>query len=571
MRPLACLCLLALGAAAAEAEAEAQEVRAEEPRVISPRPDSVSVTIYRDLFALVTETRTVDLPAGPVTLVFDGVVESLLPQSAVVADTGRALRETNHDSEVLSPETLLSKAIGREVLLTRTNPATGKVRQVPARLVAANSGGVIFETTDGTEALHCSGLPERLSFEEIPGELTAKPSLSIRLEAGGAGKRQVRLSYLAHGFAWSADYVGNLADNGRMDLLGWITLHNLTQADFRGAAVQVVAGRLNLLDFEESRGTSVIGATREFPVDDMLDDARAEALEEAREDPDFLAGLSGQDFEHFRGCYPLSTDLVVEMIGKFPDLDLAESLQRMPGVSVGEDLEEIVVTGHRMSIAEHVKLADYQMYRLPGPTDLAARQTKQVAFLHKPDVRVEKFYGIRIGDQLRASELAAEENFSPIAVNVGWRNREADGLGEPLPGGVVRFFESGPAGTVFIGSDRLRDTSVDTPVELRIGQSVDVGITFDGTGAEPVPTRMSRLTRRVYLPVSLRIYNDKSRAVLVEIRQKPLNDFQDLRILDPSVAPKRKAGDYVWRFEVPARGEQELSYKIGGRAPDWMH
>jgi len=30
--------------------------------VISPRPDSVSVTIYRDLFALVTETRTVDLP-----------------------------------------------------------------------------------------------------------------------------------------------------------------------------------------------------------------------------------------------------------------------------------------------------------------------------------------------------------------------------------------------------------------------------------------------------------------------------------------------------------------------------
>ena len=60
---------------------------ADEPRVISPRPDSVSVTIYRDLFALVTETRTIDLPAGPVTLVFDGVVETLIPQSAVIADT----------------------------------------------------------------------------------------------------------------------------------------------------------------------------------------------------------------------------------------------------------------------------------------------------------------------------------------------------------------------------------------------------------------------------------------------------------------------------------------------------
>ena len=61
--------------------------------MISPRPDSVSVTIYRDLFALVTETRTVDLPEGPVTLEFDGVVDTLIPQSAVIAGTQRAVAE----------------------------------------------------------------------------------------------------------------------------------------------------------------------------------------------------------------------------------------------------------------------------------------------------------------------------------------------------------------------------------------------------------------------------------------------------------------------------------------------
>ncbi len=168
------------------------------------------MTIYRDLFALITETRTVDLPAGPVTLQFDGVVESLIPQSALVGGTERAVAESNYDFERLTPANLLLKSIGKQVTLWRTNPATGRARQVNATLVAANAAGVIFRTEDGDEALHCSGLPERLSFEEIPGELRARPALSIRLASGEPGRREVRVSYLAHGFAWSADYVAHL-------------------------------------------------------------------------------------------------------------------------------------------------------------------------------------------------------------------------------------------------------------------------------------------------------------------------------------------------------------------------
>jgi hypothetical protein len=99
---------------------------------------------------------------------------------------------------------------------------------------------------------------------------------------------------------------------------------------------------------------------------------------------------------------------------------------------------------------------------------------------------------------------------------------------------------------------------------------VDVGITFEGSGDEPELSRMSRLTRRAWLPVHLRIYNDKPRPVLVEIRQRPLGEFQNVRVIDASHPPKRTGGDYLWRFEVPAQGEQTLSYKVGGRAPDWM-
>ena len=130
-------------------------------RVLSPRPDSVSITIYRDLVALVTETRTVDLPAESVTLELHGVVDSLIPQSAVLADPGRAVIESDYDFDRLTPDNLLAKSIGKTMTLVRTNRATGRVTQVEATLVSANDQGVVFRTVEGNEALHCSGLPER--------------------------------------------------------------------------------------------------------------------------------------------------------------------------------------------------------------------------------------------------------------------------------------------------------------------------------------------------------------------------------------------------------------------------
>src|SRR5262245_52716841 len=89
--------------------------------VYSQRADSVSVTIYRDGFALITETRQVDLPPGPVTLVFQGVVESLLPESAVMDGAGRPLAESNFSFDSLTPASLIKRSVGRTVTIVSTN------------------------------------------------------------------------------------------------------------------------------------------------------------------------------------------------------------------------------------------------------------------------------------------------------------------------------------------------------------------------------------------------------------------------------------------------------------------
>jgi hypothetical protein len=309
----ATICVAMLGAATAHAG---------ETHVVSPRPDEVSVTIYRDLFALITETRTVDLPEGPVTLVFDGVVETLIPQSALIAETQRQVVEGNFDFERLTRASLLRRSIGKKLLLTRTSRATGRARQVAATLLAAGPGGVVFRTADGNEALLCSGIAERLSFDELPADLQRSPRLSIHLAAGTPGIRKVRVSYLAHGFAWKADYLARL-DGSHMDLAGWITLRNLTGATFRDAEVQLVAGKLNLLDSEEDRGTSPFGRTEWMSTDEGLDSHRAMQLEEMigeleREPP---------DVEHFRGCYPLGI-MPASLAG---DVIAAEDIARFRG------------------------------------------------------------------------------------------------------------------------------------------------------------------------------------------------------------------------------------------------
>jgi len=545
---------------------------AQEVQIVSARPDSVSVTIYRDLFALVTETRTVDLPKGPVTLVFDGVVDSLIPQSAVIADTQRAVAESNFDFERLTPANLLRNSIGRNVTLTRTNRAIGKASQVSATLVAANRNGVVFRTLDGNEALLCSGIPEKLSFEALPDDLHATPRLSIRLASGAAGKRQVRVSYLAQGFAWSANYLGHMhADS--MDLSGWITLGNLTGASLRGAEVQLVAGRLNLLDADEQRGTSTFGETQTFSTDEVLEAQRAERLLEMFEDLD-----SGDlDFEYFGGCYPLGTtstrdaigyidSINAEDIGAFPDSNTAEALQRVTGVE-GEMLDEVVVTGFRASMAVRENLADYQLYRLPVRTDLNARQTKQVAFLQKPGVKIDRFYGVRFAEDEEYPD--GEGDSMATQVKIAWRNRTEDGLGEPLPSGIIRMFEDSGSGTVFAGDSHMSDSPVNAPMEIAIGWSPDLSVVVESAFDEPPPGPMTLLTRRAWMPLDLRIINAKPRPVVVEIRQgKLFYVFEDLQVTRASEPPKRKAGDYAWRLTVPANGEARLSYKVGGRLRD---
>jgi hypothetical protein len=205
--------------------------------------EAVAVTVYNDDLALVKERRKVDLPKGLARLSLREVAAQMRPETALLrAVSGQPLGliEQNFDFDLLTPQKLLEKYVGREVTVIRPHPTTDGERREKATVLAAGQGTVL-RFADRIE----TGVPGRLAFDSVPPNLRDRPTLSVLLDAAG-GKQAVELSYLTGGLSWKADYVANLsADGKQLDLNGWVTLTNRSGAGFDNATLQLVAGTVN--------------------------------------------------------------------------------------------------------------------------------------------------------------------------------------------------------------------------------------------------------------------------------------------------------------------------------------
>jgi hypothetical protein len=158
------------------------------------------------------------------------------------------LVEQNFDFDLLTPQKLLEKYVGRQVTVIRPHPTSDAERRETATVLAAGQGTVL-RFADRIE----TGVPGRLAFDSVPANLRDRPTLSVLLEAAG-GKQAVELSYLTAGLAWKADYVANLSADGKsLDLNGWVTLTNRSGAGFDDATLQLVAGTVNRVRVQDSR------------------------------------------------------------------------------------------------------------------------------------------------------------------------------------------------------------------------------------------------------------------------------------------------------------------------------
>lgn len=203
--------------------------------------NSVAVTIYNQDLALVRDSRSLDLPAGRQTLAFREVSARIRPETALLAAPGLNVLEQNFEYDLLTPESLLDKYVGKTVKLIKTHPTSGEETAEEATVLSAGSGTVL-RVGDRIEA----GVPGRLVFPDVPENLRDRPTLTMLVDSKDGGKQDAVLSYLTGGLSWKADYVAELgADDASINLSGWVTLTNESGATYQNAKLQLVAGEVN--------------------------------------------------------------------------------------------------------------------------------------------------------------------------------------------------------------------------------------------------------------------------------------------------------------------------------------
>lgn len=495
---------------------------AAQPPVTSAAPDKVAVSIYRDPdrgkddvielderlkgFALITETRTVDLPPGEVTVRFEGVASGIQPQSAILVGTDPA--ERNQDRLLLSEGGLVDAFTGQRVILRRTDRATGKVTEESVRIRSGHEGMVV-ETANGFEAVQCSGRPEAPVYPGVPAGLSAKPVLSVKTKAQPGGRRQLTLSYLATDFDWQANYVAQLApDLKSLDLSAWLTLASRDDTSFPDADSAVVAGRV----------------AREDPTD-----------EEDDEDDEERGGFWYYCWPAATTGSPPATRSPFEP-GALPELQAPMAIRADEDYGYGgfSDEGDIVVTGSRISRPE--PLGDLKLYRIPFPVTVASRSQKQAAFLSSRRVKGELVYRNRDVDSMDDPEWLFR-----------FRNDKSSGLGQPLPRGQVVLFQRANGRPMLLGESNIEDKAEGEEVEIVFEEAANVSNDSewvrDGKGWEEE---------------KLIVENANPFPILYEAEFRD-NDYE--RYEHFSKRTIRRKGANVWRVRVPAESSASLTYR----------
>ncbi len=239
-----------MGAAAVFASAAtlmAEGASGAETRLTPENRASLAVTVYGGGLALVSDQRVADLQKGVNRLAFEGVGNQMIPSSAwLVGTESGSILEIDYDFDLLTPEALLRRSVGKTVKVARTHPTTGE-DTVEDAVVLGIEGGVVLRYRDRIE----TGTPGRLVFEQVPGDLRPVPALVASIDSAVAGERALTLNYLTGGLSWEADYAVEVdLSKGVLDLDGRVTLTNASGTDFRDASLGLVAGQVNRVSHE---------------------------------------------------------------------------------------------------------------------------------------------------------------------------------------------------------------------------------------------------------------------------------------------------------------------------------
>lgn len=452
-----------------------------EQRTTLNNQTSVAVTIYNENLALIKDQRKINLNKGFNKLAFRGVSARMRPETALLRSLNPQIKlkvlEQNFDFDLLTPQKLLEKYTGKQVHLSRTNPATGLETIETATVLSTNSGIVLKIGNKIITNPHGEYI-----FDNVPDNLRDQPTLVTQLTSSSDKEQTVELGYLTGGLSWKADYVAELSsDDSQLDLTGWVTLTNQSGTQYNNAKLQLVAGDVNQV--------------------------RSQSL-----------GRSPRQFE-------------MMAMAKMEDNGVAEE-----------------------------SLFEYHLYTLGRTTNLADKQTKQVALLSASSVPVTKQFLLQGNNYYYGRSVGQIGQKMKVAVFVEFNNSEQAQLGMPLPKGIVRVYKNDSKGNAqFVGEDNIDHTPKNEDIRLKLGDAFDITANKKQTDFKKVHHYKPH-NSAYESAYEIELKNAKSEPVTVTVREPVPGEW---KIVKESHNHKKVAsGTAEWQITIPAESSKLLSYRV---------
>jgi hypothetical protein len=229
-------------------------------------PGTTEITVYNQGLGFVKDIRTVKLRKGQQKVNVEDVAQ-LIDATSVgfkcLNNPGSiSVLEQNYQYDLISPQAILEKSVGKRVRFTRSMGNTkesvqGILMSSPTSVVNSGNGaeysynGLVIKADDGRIILSPQG---EIDVMEMPAGLISRPSLVWDLESEKDQNAEMELSYLTGGMSWTANYVLTLGDKGTSDMQGWVTLNNQSGLTFNEASLKLLAGDVNVVQPPAGRG-----------------------------------------------------------------------------------------------------------------------------------------------------------------------------------------------------------------------------------------------------------------------------------------------------------------------------
>jgi len=224
------------------------------------------LTIYNQNFAVVRVLIPLNLKAGENRVQFTDTTAYLEPTSVILRDPSgkRALRivEQNYRADPVSSQLLLSLNEGKTLDFVEQRGDNTEV--VQGRIIRSGyapnppqtwnpyngwqGAPVNLEPIVEVNGKLRMGLPGIPLFPTFPNNTILKPTLSWVVETDQPGEMNAEFSYVTSQMTWNADYNLVAPEHGDvLDLVGWVSVRNLSGKAFENAHIKLMAGEVNKL------------------------------------------------------------------------------------------------------------------------------------------------------------------------------------------------------------------------------------------------------------------------------------------------------------------------------------